>query len=50
MDEKYWDCLECQACTGCAHSESECTAYKEFFTYEISLSAEKESADSGAAA
>ncbi len=48
MDEKYWDCLDCQACTACAHSESECTAYSEFF--EISLAAEKESADKGAAA
>ncbi len=48
--EKNWDCLDCQACTVCAHSDSECKAYSEFYGSEISLPAEKETADSGAAA
>lgn len=33
--EKNWDCLDCQACTVCGHTDSECGIYREYYGYEI---------------
>jgi hypothetical protein len=46
--ENKWECLDCQSCTSCARSDSECKAYSEYF--KIILSAEKESVQKEGAA
>jgi len=46
--ENKWECLDCQACTSCARSDSECKAYSEYF--QIVLSADQKPAQKGAAA